>query len=292
MKFAVHLPQFEQFGDVRTLVQLAQETEAAGWDGFFIWDHILFDDLWHPMVDPWVALGAIAYATERIHIGPMVTPLARRRPWKLARETVSVDQISDGRLILSVGLGDPVEGEFEMFGEPGDPRTRAEKLDEGLEILAGLWSGEPFSYQGKHYQLQEMTFLPRPTQRPRIPIWVGGYWPHKAPLRRAARWDGICPGGLHGPLTPDDWRALLAYIQDHRSSAASFDAVHLGTTPAANPQQALDLVAPYREAGVTWWVENINPYELGLRWHQRWPDTLVDQMKDRIRQGPPRLSAQ
>ena len=163
MKFGMNLPPFEQFADVRLLAELAQDAENAGWDGFFIWDHILFDDLWHPMVDPWVALTAIALKTSTIRIGTVVTPLARRRPWKLARETTSIDRLSGGRLILSVGLGDPAQWEYGFFSETEDPKTRAERLDEGLDVLTGLWSGEPFGYDGKHYQLEEMQFLPTPS---------------------------------------------------------------------------------------------------------------------------------
>lgn len=289
MRYGVHLPQFEHFGDVRVLARLAQQAEQAGWDGFYIWDHVLFDDLQRPMVDPWVALAAIAMSTERIRLGTMVTPLARRRPWKVARETVSLDQLSNGRLTLAVGLGDPVEWDFGFFGEATDLQVRAQRLDEGLDVLTGLWSGEPFSYQGLHYQLREMTFLPRPVQRPRIPIWVGGYWPNKAPMRRAARWDGVCPGGLKGPLTPDDWREILAYVKAHRNSDAPFDAVHFGTTPGNHPARGAEIVGHYAQAGVTWWIEIISPYDRGLDWSDEWTPEIVKRMQERIRQGPPKV---
>jgi alkanesulfonate monooxygenase SsuD/methylene tetrahydromethanopterin reductase-like flavin-dependent oxidoreductase (luciferase family) len=241
MQFGLSLPQFDAFGDVRKLVELAQAAEEAGWDGFFVWDHILFDDFWRPMVDPWVALAAIAMATEHIRIGTLVTPVARRRPWKLARETVSLDRLSGGRLILGVGLGSPETWEYGFFGEETDNRIRAEKLDEGLAILQGLWSGEMFGFQGKHYQLEEMRFLPTPVQQPRIPIWVAGLWPNKPPMRRAARFDGAIPIKSPGTLTPDDWREALAYINQHRTSDepsdTPFDAVAMGVTPGDDPQQ-------------------------------------------------------
>ncbi len=213
-------PPFGDYSDARYLADMAREAEAAGWDGFFIWDHIFFDPSFHPIADPWVALAAIAINTQRIRIGMVVTPLARRRPWKLARETVSVDRLSGGRLILGIGLGDPVQWDFGFFGEERDNKVRAKKLDEGLDILAGLWSGEPFSYQGEHYQLAEMIFLPRPAQTPRIPVWVGGNWDKHAPMRRAARWDGYVPLKWGDILTPDEWRDIMAYIQQHRSSHA------------------------------------------------------------------------
>ena len=181
MQYGINLPPFGDFGDPRALAELAHEAEQAGWDGFFIWDHIIFDPSFHPMVDPCVGLAAVALSTSRIRIGTMLTPLPRRRPWKLARETVSLDRLSNGRLILGVGIGDPVQWDYGFFGEETDARVRAQHLDEGLDIVAGLWSGERFSYQGQHYQLQEMIFLPKPVQ-PRIPIWVGGNWPNKPPL--------------------------------------------------------------------------------------------------------------
>lgn len=291
MKFGVNLPQFEAFGDARVLAQLAHDAEAAGWDAFFIWDHILFDDLWHPMVDPWVALTAMALNTQHIRIGTMVTPLARRRPWKVARETTSIDRLSGGRLTLCVGLGDPAGWEYGFFGEPTDANIRAQKLDEGLDILTGLWSGDYFSYQGQHYQLEEMRFLPTPVQSPRIPIWVGGYWPRRAPFRRAARWDGVCPGGLDRTLTPGDWRDILAYIGAHRNSGTPFDAVHGGRTPGNDRAQAADIVAQYAEAGVTWWIEDLSPYGFGLGWGDRWTPAVVEQIRERLGQGPPGMES-
>jgi alkanesulfonate monooxygenase SsuD/methylene tetrahydromethanopterin reductase-like flavin-dependent oxidoreductase (luciferase family) len=205
MKYGVHLPNFGAFGDARVLAEMAVLAEQAGWDGFFIWDHLLFcepDKNAH--VDPWVGLTAVAMRTERIIFGPLVTAIPRRRPWKLARETVSLQNLSGGRLVLGVGLGDPVEWEYRFFHEETDAKIRAEKLDEGLAILQGLWSGETFGFTGKHYQLEPMTFLPKPVKP--IPIWVGGYLPHKRPFRRAARFDGVVPGRLDGSFAPEDVR--------------------------------------------------------------------------------------
>ncbi len=288
MQFGLSLPQFGPFGDVRKLMELAQTAEAAGWDGFFIWDHVIFDDLWRPMVDPWVALAAIATATERVRIGPLITPCspAAAGNW---RESVSLDRLSGGRLILGVGLGSPEKWEFGAFGEETDNRIRAEKLDEGLEILLGLWSGETFRFQGKHYQLEEVRFLPTPFQQPRIPIWVAGLWPNKPPMRRAARFDGAIPIKVQGTLTPDEWRDALAYIHQQRAGDKPFDAVAMGVTPGDDPQRAGETIAAYADAGCNWWIEDISPYGYGLPWSAReWPTGMEVRLEERIRQGPPK----
>lgn len=288
MNFGISVPAFADFSDPRALADLAHDAEAAGWDGFFIWDAMFFDPTFHPMADPWVALAAVALNTQQIRIGTMVTPIARRRPWKLARETVSVDRLSDGRLILGVGLGDPVQWDFGFFDETTDPKIRARLLDEGLDILTGLWSGEAFSYQGKQYNVKEVIFRPRPVQSPRIPIWVGGWWPNKPPLRRAARWDGVCPAKWGGTITPDEWTELLAYIREHRTSLAPFDAVHLGATPGDDLDQAAEMVEPYANAGVTWWIEPVDPWRFGYSFEEPWPAEATVMIRERVRQGPPR----
>jgi alkanesulfonate monooxygenase SsuD/methylene tetrahydromethanopterin reductase-like flavin-dependent oxidoreductase (luciferase family) len=188
-----------------------------------------------------VGLAAIALATERIRIGTTVTPLPRRRPWKLAREAITIDHLSERRLTLGVGLGGPDDVEnFDRLGEATGAKRRAEMLDEGLEILAGLWSGELFSYQGTHYRVEETTFLPKPVQRPRIPIWVGGSAHNKGVVRRAARWDGIVPvpvplGGGARYLTPDEVKALRATVERERGKVKR-------TGPSISP------LADYREA--------------------------------------------
>jgi alkanesulfonate monooxygenase SsuD/methylene tetrahydromethanopterin reductase-like flavin-dependent oxidoreductase (luciferase family) len=287
MRYGINMPPFGEFGEARALAELAREAEAVGWDGFFIWDHILFDIGWHPLVDPWVALAAVAMSTSRVRLGTMLTPLPRRRPWKLARETVSVDRLSGGRLTLGVGIGDPAQWEYGFFGEPTDAKQRAAMLDEGLEVLKGLWSGELFGFAGEHYKLDEMKFVPKPIQEPRIPIWVGGWWPNKRPMRRAARWDGVIPGRLDGQLSPGDWRDLLAYIAQHRASDAPFDAVHTGATPGDDPARDAETVATYAEAGVNWWIEDVSPYRYGLRWEDPWTPELVAMMRERVRRGPP-----
>jgi alkanesulfonate monooxygenase SsuD/methylene tetrahydromethanopterin reductase-like flavin-dependent oxidoreductase (luciferase family) len=264
MKFGLSIPQFDAFGDVNHLAELAMEAEQAGWDGFFIWDHILFDDLWRPIVDPWIALAAIAMRTERVRIGPMVTPLARLCPWKVARESVTFDHLSNGRLILGVGLGAPEQWEFSSFGEETSPKARAKRLDEGLDVLLGLWSGEPFSYDGDYYQLQEMRFLPKPVQASRIPIWIGGTWPNKAPLKRAARYDGVFPDGVLSPLSPRDWRVAMAIINSHRQVEGPFDVVQYGVTPGDDVEKAAPIVKPFQEVGVTWRIEGVSPFDYAM----------------------------
>ena len=283
MQFGIHVPNFGDYGDARTLAELAREAEDAGWDGFFLWDHLQFFDPSQrvPVVDPWIALSAIAIATHRIRLGPLITPIARRRPWKLSRETTSLDHLSGGRLILGVGLGNPPESDFAAFGEPSDPRVRAGMLDEGLAVLTGLWQGEPFSYKGQFFQVRDALFLPVPLQRPRIPIWVGGLWPHRAPFRRAARWDGVFPtdatsGGMR-LLDPEQVEQVSRYVAGHRPSAQPFDLILSGATPGDDPGHSGDIVAPYAAAGATWWLEPLHGF--------RGP---LEAMRVRIRQGAPR----
>ncbi|MGB5732309.1 MAG: LLM class flavin-dependent oxidoreductase, partial [Acidimicrobiia bacterium] len=205
MKYAFNIPNFGSYADAAAVADLAAVAEQSGWDGFVVWDHIVIAD-GMPVGDPWVILTAVAMKTERIMIGPMVTPLPRRRPWVVARQTVTLDHLSGGRLVLGVGIGVPPEEEFGTFGEPTSVRERAERLDEALDVITGMWSGEPFSYDGTHYQVKETTFMPRPLQQPRIPIWVAGTWPNKGPFRRAARFEGVYPladdNGMPTLITP------------------------------------------------------------------------------------------
>jgi alkanesulfonate monooxygenase SsuD/methylene tetrahydromethanopterin reductase-like flavin-dependent oxidoreductase (luciferase family) len=206
MKYAINIINFGDCGDAATLAELARTAEDVGWDGFFVWDHIAWDGRIMPMVDPWVALTAIATSTNRIRIGAMVTPLPRRRPWKFARETVSLDYLSAGRMIVGVGIGDAL-AEFKNLGEVADPKTRGAMLDEGLQVVNGLWSGKPFSFVGEHYTVKDAQFLPATLQQPRIPIWVGGKWPNRAPFRRAAQWDGVFP--IFSGTDPESYPACV-----------------------------------------------------------------------------------
>jgi alkanesulfonate monooxygenase SsuD/methylene tetrahydromethanopterin reductase-like flavin-dependent oxidoreductase (luciferase family) len=263
-------------GDPRTVAELAREAEAAGWDGAFYWDGINVGEM--ETYDPWVVMAAMAMRTERVRIGAMLTPPARRRPWKLARETIALDHLSGGRLVLPVGLGAVDDGGFSKVGEPTDRKVRARLLDESLEILTGLWSGEPFSYEGEHYRLEEMTFLPRPVQRPRVPIWVVGAWPSERSMRRALRYDGVLAYATRGEVTPEDIREIKGYVEENRETEGPFDIVWEGETPGEDPERAASIVGPFAEAGVTWWIES--------RWM---PPNEPEDLRARIRQGPPRV---
>jgi alkanesulfonate monooxygenase SsuD/methylene tetrahydromethanopterin reductase-like flavin-dependent oxidoreductase (luciferase family) len=217
------------------VAQLAARTEERGWHGFFVWDHVAYRDPVRALADPWITLAGVAAATEEVTIGPLVTPIARRRPHQLARETVTLDRLSGGRLVLGVGLGSPRTGEFdpERFGEEGDPRARARLLDEGLERLTSYWEGE---------------FEPRPVQRPRIPVWVAATWPNRRPLRRAARWDGLFPVELPGP---EALAALRVEVEAMRDDDRPFD--YVVTNPAGTE------AAPWIEAGATWCLSGFGP---------------------------------
>ena len=290
MKYGLYLPNFGAFGDARTLASLARQAEEAGWDGFYIWDHINRVYM-VPIVDPWIALSAVAANTQSIRMGALVTPLARRRPWKLARETVSLDWLSNGRLVFGAGLGSRggQEVEWSSFGEELDLKARGEMLEEGLDILAGLWSGKPFAYEGRHYKLKEVQFLPVPLQTPRIPVWIAGNWPARPPFRRAARWDGMIPQMLApegDELT--QLKQAVHYTQEIRLAAGNtspFDIVYsTAPTPIGEPAQAAAQIGPFAEAGVTWWLEQLNPQHFGCDWTDPWP---LDAIRRKILAGPP-----
>ncbi len=277
MRFALDIPPFGPLADVRALAALAREAEETGWDGFFLWDHIQVEPS-QAVADPWVALTAIALSTERLRFGALVTPLPRRRPWKFARETVTLDHLSNGRLIVGVGIGgDNWFHEYSALNEELDEKRRAAMLDEGLDVLTQLWRGERFSHTGSYYTIRDAQFLPLPVQTPRIPIWVAAMLPNKAPLRRAARWDGVCPGADGRFVRPDEVRDLLAYIQPLRTSKEPFDVSLAGFVGDREPAAATALLRDYAEAGVTWWREGFLPGD------------TPDDVRQRIRQGPPSL---
>jgi alkanesulfonate monooxygenase SsuD/methylene tetrahydromethanopterin reductase-like flavin-dependent oxidoreductase (luciferase family) len=296
MKFGVTFPPFGGYADIDHLINVAVNAENAGWDGLFLWDHVFFDPSFHANVDPWVALAAIAARTTCIRLGTLITPLARRRPWIVARQTATLDQLSMGRLTLGVGLGDPVQWDFGFFHEATDNKIRASRLDEALSVLAGLWSGEFFEFQGQHYHLERMKFLPTPAQvigaSKRVPIWVGGYYPRKAPMRRAARWDGYYPI-KDGGMQPADWREAIGYIRQHRTSDTSFDVVHGGAVPDDRWHAADTIIAPYRDAGVTWWIEGVDPwFRFGHSWEVQWEASWTREMDEFIARGAPKVSFQ
>jgi hypothetical protein len=280
MRYGVTFPAV----DARTLVGLARDAEAAGWDGVFVWDLI-----WG--IDPWVSLAAVAMATTRVQFGTMLTPLSRRRPWKVASEVVTLDHLSDGRVVLPVGLGaagpEHVDSGFPKVGEEVDRKVRAEMLDESLDILDGLWSRQPFSYEGKHYHLRDVRFEPKPVQAPRVPIWVVGAWPRMKSMRRVLRCDGIMPCKMgadgsfaHTNMTPDDVRAITAFVAERRTLTTPFDIVWEGETPGDDQERAIEIVRPWAEAGVTWWLESV--------WQTPETEGGVEGMRARVKQGPPR----
>jgi alkanesulfonate monooxygenase SsuD/methylene tetrahydromethanopterin reductase-like flavin-dependent oxidoreductase (luciferase family) len=248
VKSGLFLPLFDALADPAAVVRLAAEAEEAGWDGFFVWDHVRWREPVVDVADPWITLAAIATVTERIRLGPMVTPLARRRPVKVARETATLDRLSDGRLTLGVGLGsDSFGSEYSMTGEETDDRRRATMLDESLEILAAAWSGDPVHHHGEHYLVDGMRFLPRPVQRPGVPVWVAGFYGKPRPLRRAARHQGFFPVNLE---SPDQMAEIVADLTElRRDAVGSFDVV-AALAPGVDP-------APYAAAGATWWVVDL-----------------------------------
>jgi alkanesulfonate monooxygenase SsuD/methylene tetrahydromethanopterin reductase-like flavin-dependent oxidoreductase (luciferase family) len=259
-------------GDPREMAQLAAEAEAAGWDGVFYYDAIAIGDA--EMYDPWVVLAAMAMRTERVTLGLIVAAPARRRPWKLAREAMTVDRLSGGRLVLPVGLGTLDDAGFGNVGEPTDAKTRAELMDETLAILDGLWSGVPFGFEGRHYKFGPMTFRPTPIQQPRIPIWVVGAWPNERSMRRVLRWDGI----VAQTDDVDETKAIAEYVERERPAELrdrAFEIVVQGRTPTGKPAAAARKVRPHAEAGATWWIE------------ADWNTATVDSVRERVAAGPP-----
>jgi alkanesulfonate monooxygenase SsuD/methylene tetrahydromethanopterin reductase-like flavin-dependent oxidoreductase (luciferase family) len=245
MRFALSVPPFT---DPAAVVALARDADANGWDGFFLWDHLRFE-LDVDVHDAWVLLGAIASQTSRIRIGTMITPLARRRPWVVAKHLTTLDHLSGGRVTLGVGLGEPPDRDFADLGDEPSPTVRAAMLDEGLAVLAGLLEGVTVSFHGTHYDV-EASVRPQPVQRPRIPVWVAGVAPHQRPLERARRWDGFVPIADHPFLTPDQ---LAAYVGPHPHD--DWDVV----------AQSRDDVTPdeFAAAGATWLVRSVWPEDDG-----------------------------
>jgi alkanesulfonate monooxygenase SsuD/methylene tetrahydromethanopterin reductase-like flavin-dependent oxidoreductase (luciferase family) len=277
---AVGLPNVGEFGDPQLLMDLGVAAEQSGWDGVFVWDHVLYHDPGWPVANPTVALAAIAARTSRARLGVLMTALPRRRVQVVARETASLDRLSDGRLIFGAGLGS-MDAEYTAFGEAAALRVRAEKLDESLQVLDALWSGGPVRFAGRHVRVDGIRMLPTPVQRPRIPIWCAGRWPATAGFRRAARWDGVMPThagyGKGTTMPPDALGTIIATISDQRGGLSGFDvAVEGRTTPA----EAAGVVAAYAEAGLTWWVEAMGWWRGGIA-----------EARSRIAAGPPSRAA-
>jgi alkanesulfonate monooxygenase SsuD/methylene tetrahydromethanopterin reductase-like flavin-dependent oxidoreductase (luciferase family) len=273
MRFGVTLPPFNDWSDPTTIMAMAGETEAAGWDGFFLWDHVTWNPAWGgspPIADPWICLAAAATATSRVLLGPMVTPLARRRPQMVARQLVTLDHLCHGRAVLGVGLGAPED--YEFFGEPLD--DRGTRLDESLAVLTGLLGGEAVDFEGTHLRVHCPAAHPGPFNN-KVPIWVGGWWPHRRPFRRAARYDGVVPGKVGSErgemLTVEDLVAIRGLVGREDEN---YEYVASGTTGSPTDTDAVKL---WEAAGATWWLESLHCF-----------GPVVDSMRHRLRAGPPR----
>jgi hypothetical protein len=280
MKYGFVMPK----GDARSAAVIARAAEECGWDGFFVWEPV-----WG--VDAWVCLTAAAMVTTHIRLGTMLSPLSRMRPWEMAGKSAALDNLSGGRVVLSVGLG-AVDTGFTQVGEVTERKIRAELLDEGLDILFGLWKGQPFSYHGKHYKLDEITFYPPapPVQQARrlgearIPVWAVGVWPKIKSMQRAARCDGLIPSaydasGKIGQPAPEVLREMVNWIQMNRGDTAPLDVIVEGTTPGDDAEKAAGAIRPYFEAGATWWIEAM--------WDTIDHADSTAEVLARIRQGPP-----
>ncbi len=254
MRYGLSVPNF---AEPSRLVELAVASEAAGWDGFFLWDHIVVDrSSPPPMCEPWTTLAAAAVMTARIGLGTLITPVPRRRPWVLARQVCTVDHLSGGRAVLGVGLGVPAQEEYAALGEPADPKRHGAILDEALTIIDALWSGEAVDHHGVYFEIDGVRFSPRPLQQPRVPIWCAASLPSRAGVRRGARWDGVAPmysaPGEMRPVTPEEVASVVTDLQD-RSRAEHSDVVVWTIAPSA------ELRLSYAQAGATWLIEGPAP---------------------------------
>jgi alkanesulfonate monooxygenase SsuD/methylene tetrahydromethanopterin reductase-like flavin-dependent oxidoreductase (luciferase family) len=273
MRLGLYIPPFDELADPVLVARLCAQAEEAGWDGAFVWDQLRWREPVAAVGDPQIMLAAIAGATERIRLGPMVTPLARRRPAKVARETATLDRLSDGRLTLGVGLGsDEFAGEYSITGEELDDRTRAGMLDEALGLLQAAWTGELVQHRGEHYTIDAMRFLPRTVQRPGVPIWVAGFYGKSKPLRRAIRYQGFFPVGIEHPDQVAEICAELGRLGRHTRGDA-FDLV-VELDPGSDP-------APYAAAGATWGLVAFPPDPVS-----------VDRVRGVIAEGPPAFIAE
>ncbi|MGW4408622.1 LLM class flavin-dependent oxidoreductase [Nonomuraea sp. NPDC004702] len=265
LRSALWLPLFDELADPRAVANLAADAEEAGWDGCFVWDHLSWREPVQQVADSWTTLAAIATATERLRLGPMVATLARRRPAKVARETATLDQLSDGRLTLGVGLGsDRFGGELSRTGEQLDDRQRGRMLDESLAILTAAWSGEPVRHRGEHYTVDDITFLPQPVQRPGVPVWAAGFPGNVKPIRRAARLDGFFPINLEHPDQLAEVAGALTELR--HGDMGSYD-IAVSLPAGVDP-------LPYAAAGATWWLTEFDP---GVR---------LDTVRGVLRDGP------
>jgi alkanesulfonate monooxygenase SsuD/methylene tetrahydromethanopterin reductase-like flavin-dependent oxidoreductase (luciferase family) len=266
-----------EFGDPVALVDLARAADAAGWDGVFFWDHLLWRDPSWPVANPTVVTAAAAAVTGRVRLGVMVNAVARRRPAQLAAETATLDVLSGGRAVFGAALGSYPD-EWSRFGEDADPRARADLMDESLTVIDALWSGTPVTHRGERLTVDGVQMSLTPVQRPRVPVWIGGSWPSRRPFRRAARWDGVMPThrdyGSGQTMPPATLAEVLAYVGEHREPAAApIDVALEGRTEPGDTAT----VAGYAEVGLTWWIEAFGWWRGGLA-----------TARSRIAAGPPR----
>ena len=275
MRYGIVTANLGEYADPRVAVRLSRAAEEAGWEAFFVWDHLGFVR-GVPSGDPYVTLAAVAASTMHLMLGLAVTPLARRRPQVVASALASLDLLSAGRAIFGAGLGGAPE-EFTAFGEPGDAKRRAAMLDEGLTILDELWSGESVTRRGPHYTVEGVSLAPRPLQHPRVPIWIGGESPPA--LRRAARWDGwLAPATSHDETSttmaksPERIAEMVATIRRHPTTTAPFEVAIDGYSESG----AHELPRAYGEAGATWWLESIHSVR-----------GTLSEMMARVEEGPP-----
>lgn len=269
MRYGIEVVPFGVYSDPRKVVRLAQAAEAAGWEALALWDHINFP---YGAGDPWVTLAAVATATRRLRLITAVAPLPRYRPHLLARTLAALDILSEGRVVFGTGLG--VAFDLAPFGDPTDAPTLAAMLDEGLELVTALWSGEPVTRQGRFYRAEAAQLVPAPLQQPRIPIWIGGDSP--AALRRAARWDGWIIGTIDEQRqitkSPERLAEQVATLRQNRANGRPLEVAVDGASPAGDDT----LPRAYAQAGATWWLEAI----FGSR-------GSPEEMLARVSAGPP-----
>ena len=258
MRLGLFLPPFGELSDPRRVAELAASAEEAGWSGFFLWDHMLAGP-GVPVADAWTTMAAVAAATRAIKFGAMVTPLARRRPWTLARQIAALDLLSGGRLVVGVGLGDDGWKEFSAFGEAAAPRERGLMLDESLEVLRRLLSGQDVAFDGQRLAVHTTPFVPRPVQDP-VPVWVACRWPRRAPLGRAARMEGCFPIFAGSPDVPAaaDVSAVRAELSQ-RGVPARYDLVIRCVLRGLGPAARSGALAALEASGVTWVLEGFDP---------------------------------